>query len=274
MADIIQNSGNITGFIARHEYIDLGLSVRWATCNVGATTPSAGGVFCHWGETYEDIEYEPFETHHAYTLGIKMGEISGLIKYDIAAAEWGNPWRMPRRDEVEELINNCTFEKVSQGETEGYIVTGPNGNTIFLPLSSVCYPKKEDKDLRPEPVCYWSGTPDELSNLNAIALKFFDDSVGWSVIARNRVGFVRPVVGEFMSDKQRYKDAVEAEGMSKADIAFDAFMKIIFTAIGVMCCGGAISLLFSWDYISFVGIIVFIGLFGFGLWMLIKTWKR
>ncbi len=94
-----QNDNQING----HEYVDLGLSVKWATCNIGASKPSDPGNYYAWEE-------------------------------DQAHKEWGIPWRMPTEDEMLELKKKCKWTWTIQDKQKGYNITGPNGNSIFLPI--------------------------------------------------------------------------------------------------------------------------------------------
>ena len=111
-----------------YEWVDLGLSVLWATCNVGASSPSDYGNYYAWGET---------DTKLIYAKGISrtMPDISGDPKYDAVTANWGGGWRMPTEEEFSELVGRCDWEWTSQGGRNGYKVTGPNGNSIFLPAA-------------------------------------------------------------------------------------------------------------------------------------------
>jgi len=122
--------------------VDLGLSVKWASCNIGATTPSGSGGFYAWGEVEEKATYS------------KSNYSSGSV--DIATAKWGAPWRMPTLAEWEELLERCTWKIVSKGGIYGCEFTGPNGNTIFLPAAGW---KTDDKYIYPGADCiYWSAT--------------------------------------------------------------------------------------------------------------------
>ena len=121
----------------KHEAVDLGLSVLWATCNVGAEKPFQGGYIYGWGETEPRKEGEAFD-YWFYTFPneyIDIGQnISGTI-YDAARQEWGGDWRMPTKEEMEELMNECTWNWVRIGSECGYAITGPNGNQIVLPAT-------------------------------------------------------------------------------------------------------------------------------------------
>ena len=135
---------SISGTINGHNYVDLGLSVKWATQNVGASSPSDYGDYFAWGETETKSRYDwdnCFDCRDRY--GIRWGiykiggktSISPTSGHDTARENWGSTWRMPTDAENEELCNKCTWTWTSQGGHKGYKVTGPNGNSIFLPAA-------------------------------------------------------------------------------------------------------------------------------------------
>ena len=114
-------------FINGHEFVDLGLSVKWATCNVGANEPHEFGDYYAWGETKTKSSYKK---DNSLTYEHCMGNIiSGDENYDVAQTQWGGSWRMPTKKEMEELINNCTWT----WDRQGCKITGSNGNSILLP---------------------------------------------------------------------------------------------------------------------------------------------
>ena len=116
--------------------VDLGLSVKWAAWNVGATKPSEYGSYYGWGETQSRTSF--LLTDYAYYDSasgsyIDIGtEISGT-EYDVAAAEWGDGWRMPTLEEVNELMNDCVWSKVVIDGVGGHKATGADGSSIFIP---------------------------------------------------------------------------------------------------------------------------------------------
>ena len=146
-----------TGTIAGHDYVDLGLSVKWATCNVGASSPSAYGNYYAWGETTTKSTYTEYNNK---TDNKNIGNIAGNPAYDAARANWGGSWRMPTEAEMEELINKCTWTWTSQGGHNGYKVTSKtNGNSIFLPAAGW---RKESSIMNAgDGGGYWSSAPFE-----------------------------------------------------------------------------------------------------------------
>ena len=127
--------------------IDLGLSIRWASCNIGATTPEENGDFYAWGDTLTRSTYNratyPYcgssvNTLTKYCTRAANGTVdnrSTLIAFDDAAyINWGETWRMPTWTEWNELITQCTWKDTTYNDVPVWQVTGPNGNSIYLPI--------------------------------------------------------------------------------------------------------------------------------------------
>lgn len=111
-----------------HEYVDLGLSVKWATCNVGAEKPEENGDYYAWGEKETKSSYD--YTKANYDSKTQRPNV------DVAQEKWGSPWRMPTLEEFQELIANCTWEWTTKNGVNGYKVTSiKNGKSIFLPAA-------------------------------------------------------------------------------------------------------------------------------------------
>lgn len=122
--------------------VDLGLSVYWASCNLGAEKPEEYGDYYAWGETktkniYAKENYTYYYYDYVSNLSkyIDIGQNISGTEYDAATANLGKDWRIPTMDEINELINNCTWERVQINNVNGYKVTGQNGNSIFLPAA-------------------------------------------------------------------------------------------------------------------------------------------
>lgn len=114
--------------------IDLGLSVKWASFNLGAYKPSDIGEKYCWTD---DLSLA--QTKDGKTNVNAIGDISGLPEYDSATKLLGDGWRMPTAKECEELIELCSWETKVIDNIEGQLVTGPNGNSIFLPFNQTNY---------------------------------------------------------------------------------------------------------------------------------------
>ena len=111
--------------------VDLGLSVKWANCNLGSSTPEGYGDYYAWTDVV------PINQESGHTTYIDYGvvdQISGT-KYDAAYIQWGGGWRMPTDAECDELKQKCSKTWIKQNGIEGLLVTGPNGNSIFLPAT-------------------------------------------------------------------------------------------------------------------------------------------
>ena len=160
----------------------------WATCNVGASSPSDYGNYYAWGETKTKSSYTK---GNSKTDNVVMPDISGEPKYDAATANWGEGWRMPTDEELVELIDKCDWQWTTQGGHNGYKVTGPNGNSIFLPAAGWRY--GTSLNLAGDNGYCWSSTPLGSNTLYAYSLYFGSGyrNVGWG----NRYGgrSVRPV---------------------------------------------------------------------------------
>ena len=118
--------------ITEGQKVDLGLSVKWAGWNIGATSPEQYGGYYAWGEVTEKYNYSS-DSYTCNWTGLSKMNIGGT-EYDVARAKWGDEWRLPSRDNLAELINNCEWIFIRYKGTYGAKVTGPNGNSIFLPF--------------------------------------------------------------------------------------------------------------------------------------------
>jgi len=136
-----------------HDWVDLGLpsGTLWATCNVGASAPEEYGDYFAWGET-EPKEFYDW-TNYKWNSGAASSTIR-LTKYctistygtvdnrteldsedDAAYVNWGTSWQMPTFAQLQELIDKCTSKWTTMNDVNGYQLTGPNGNSLFLPAA-------------------------------------------------------------------------------------------------------------------------------------------
>ena len=125
------SSNGSNGQLNGHDWVDLGLPSRlkWATCNVGASQPTDYGNYYAWGETTTKSSY----TEGNYTYSDNPDTLPSTD--DAATSNWGEGWRMPTEDEFVELRNNCTWKWKTKSRVKGIEITGPNGNSIFLPAA-------------------------------------------------------------------------------------------------------------------------------------------
>ena len=152
-----------------HSYVDLGLSVRWATCNVGAVEETDFGDYFAWGETQPKDQYIWTTYQYAngsattltkYGVAGAMGVVDNKYKLDpeddAATVNWGNPWRMPTDDEISELMNKCIWTRTTKNGVEGFLVTSKtNSNAIFLPAGGHISTTSQHQNLFGN---YWSST--------------------------------------------------------------------------------------------------------------------
>ena len=192
-----QTSGHHNG----HEWVDLGLSVKWATCNIGADSPEDYGDYFAWGETETKKRYDwgncfdCLDGKRDGRWGIyKIGGKTIIIPtsgHDTARENWGGSWRMPTDAEFEELCTKCKWTWTSQGGHKGYKVTGPNGNRIFLPAAG--WRDGADTNDGGENGGYWSSTLSSSGSNHARFLGFDSSGPGTSGYRRSDGQSVRPV---------------------------------------------------------------------------------
>ena len=178
-----------TGLHQGREYVDLGLSVKWATCNVGATSAENNGVYYAWGET---LTKERYDKENCLTLGKTMDDIAGSAEFDAATANWGGDWRMPTETEMKELLEECKWKWTKQDGVKGYKVTGPNKNSIFLPAAgyrvSIALMGSEVGGY------YWCSTPSGNENSEARQLMFDPHTQYTRGFLRDYGNTIRPVL--------------------------------------------------------------------------------
>ncbi|MCQ2135843.1 MAG: DUF1566 domain-containing protein [Bacteroidales bacterium] len=187
--------------------VDLGLSVKWADINIGASDPDDYGDYFAWGETapkasYNLSTYKYFDSFHpAYTKYVtkdtfgKIDNKSVLESSDDAAsALWGGSWRMPTRDEFKELISNCTWTWKTYDSVMGYEVrsnkAGYTDRVIFLPTAGL---RGIDGVIYGSEGKYWSSTLETVNNTGAYLLDFSSSSKTTASYYRLNGGSIRPV---------------------------------------------------------------------------------
>ena len=180
------------------EAVDLGLSVKWATCNVGANTPEAYGNYYAWGETatkrnylWDTYKYGDGTTFSKYNA--TDGKTTLETVDDIAAFNWGGKWRMPTDAEWIELCEKCTWTWTTQNGVNGYKVKATNGNTIFLPVAG--YRFREYTLGADNTGHYWSSSLDTgTGTMNMAHQVYFDSHNVYRFNSDRYIGLaVRPV---------------------------------------------------------------------------------
>lgn len=119
------------------ETVDLGLSVKWANCNIGATKPEEYGNYYAWGETSADKKSYTWDTYAHCDGSLNTCKMIGDsicgTSYDAATVNWGSKWQTPTRKQLDELRRECDWIQGTIGGINGYYVFGKTGNYIFLP---------------------------------------------------------------------------------------------------------------------------------------------
>ena len=158
---LVTETGNVyslsVGGGVTYEYVDLGLSVKWAKCNVGAEKETDAGLYFAWGETTGYTASQVGTDKEFSWSDYKYGnDGSNLTKYnqsdsktvlesadDAASQVMGSDWRMPTKDEFQELLSNTNKEWTQVNGVSGYKFTsikeGYQNNSIFIPAAGCCY---------------------------------------------------------------------------------------------------------------------------------------
>lgn len=167
------------------EAVDLGLSVKWASLNIGAAQPEQMGAQFYWGGTTACQESSNKADWHDFSISTLKNQ--GYIDndnnlcplHDAATQMWGSGWRMPTEDECRELVNKCSWKKTTKNGNDVFLVTGPNGNVIYLP----CY-------------YYWSSTASSYSSSYSYYLRCEKNSSVTIIYDGNRsvCRCIRPVL--------------------------------------------------------------------------------
>lgn len=147
--------------------VDLGLSVKWASFNMGASSETESGGLYFWGDG-DDTGGDDF-------VAPGINNICGTI-YDIARTKWGSTWRLPNEQEQRELIFNCIWRRTTVNGVNGMRITGGNGNSIFLPPTG--YSIATSSKLELENGYYWVGETHE-SYDGVLAYVFYFNSTSY-----------------------------------------------------------------------------------------------
>ena len=201
--------------------VDLGLSIYWASCNVGASYPEDYGIYVGWGEVqsyysslkpltwrsgkeagYDWSSYRWCSGSYTSLTKYNTNESNGIVDNlttlelndDVANCYLGGYWRMPTLVEWRELREKCTLTWHTQDSMNGALITGPNGNTIFLPAGGEWYGTTlSGEDRMGE---YWSSSLKRQSTENAYYIEFYypsSPSLYWEEDLRIYGKNIRPV---------------------------------------------------------------------------------
>lgn len=187
------------------EMVDLGLSVKWANMNVGAQVPEDYGEYFAWGEIIPKMSYD-WETYRycngssvtqlKYCIHQEYGFVDGRTQLeladDAAYMNWGEPWRMPTSEEMQELLEQCTWTWTTQNAVNGYLVSSKtNTNSIFIPAAGYRY----ESTLYDAGsfVCFWSSTLLDTYSSGAVYISFKESSAKLGNGSRCYGPSVRPV---------------------------------------------------------------------------------
>lgn len=202
--DGTNSSTNATSKYFGHEYVDLGLSVNWATCNVGANNPSDFGDYFAWAETktksifsLENYKYLTISSDGKYvtitkykgngTNGDGLDRLLGSD--DVARVTWGGTWRMPSEDEANELIRNTKISKETINGNNVIRFTAKNGNSIVIPLAGF----KTDDLVAQNQYFYVNLMTLAAKSINNCVLSYNPDGLVVQAFSRARGNSVRPV---------------------------------------------------------------------------------
>ena len=159
------NQAGAVNELAGHKFVDLGLKVKWATCNIGAEDIGDAGNYYMWGDVVsrKDEGYSADNYPYLVVTEVQAKDEDGNLmfdeetgkpvmteswsytdigqnisgtQYDVARKEWGATWRIPTQEEVQELIANCTFVWTNYKSATGFEITSKiNGAKIFMPAA-------------------------------------------------------------------------------------------------------------------------------------------
>ncbi len=186
--------------------IDLGIGVKFACCNVGASAPWEYGGYYSWGETEEKDSYswDDYLYREDYDSYQDIGDDISGTDYDIAQVKWGGGWHLPTADQTQALIDNCSSEWIRFNGVDGRMFYGRNGRSLFLPAAGM---KGYDDDEAGGSGHYWLSTTisDEMMQEHGLSPEDKEEQAGclhidWSSWTYNLYYYrecglsVRPVV--------------------------------------------------------------------------------
>ena len=201
-----QTKLSVSGTLNGHDYVDLGLpsGLRWATCNIGSKSPAGYGDYFAWAETKSKASYTEANYNGCIDIYVDgLGDITcdtlrrGHIiianpQFDAARKNWGENWKLPTAKDFAELNKECSWELKSIEGHKGYLVTGPNGNSIFLPMAGL--KENQYKSQVGTGSFYWTGDSWDARDRSTM-IDFHESSHNGSIWCYRYKGLsIRPVV--------------------------------------------------------------------------------
>ena len=205
--------------------VDLGLSVKWSSMNVGASAPEEYGGYYAWGETAEKNVYtwQNYKFGDAtagsltkYCLSSSYGTVDGKTVLesmdDAARINAGYVWRIPTKAEMDELVEQCQWTPETLNGVPGYRVTGPSGKSIFMPFGGS---KSDDQHYNlGRTGFYW--TSGLAGSAAAPALYMYNGSIDYMNYTRDTGRSIRPVLKRADErDDSRLEDIVPEDMREK-----------------------------------------------------------
>ena len=187
--------------------IDLGLpsGTKWACCNVGAPSPDKYGGYFAWGET-EEKDYYDWSTYihcdGSNSTCHYIGDNIAGTKNDVAHVKWGDSWRMPTRDQMQELIDYCSSEWKTLHGASGIMFSSPNGNSIFLPAAG--YRWKENCNYEMVEGNYWTSLLDNNQSNSADVIGLASSYLSFGIGARCSGFSVRAIIPKNPTEEPKY----------------------------------------------------------------------
>lgn len=203
-------AATVSGSHGLYTYVDLGLSIKWATCNVGALAPNQYGAFFRWAETNVADDYSKTNKYTdadgkytKYVTDASQGTVDNKTVLeradDAAVANMGGAWRMPSKKEAMELLGNCTWvwiEDYNNTGVPGFMGTSAiNGNTIFFPAAGIV--NNGEVKSKGDYACLWTNTVSDFQAAKNLAAVFYFNqnnmSTGLPAEGRGAIHTVRAV---------------------------------------------------------------------------------